>query len=256
MIRGECCGKNKKLYNLLGDKANEIFEESDIETPKMDISENREKNPDGLGIRRHYAVKELDDSSFSFEENKTDKNKNLTHIIRYEYDIKIKRIVTKHIIYPDTKKNINKYPVTYGNNIKILNCILGQKYMSLDGIQKFIYDTTSNNNLLTSKGSFYSWNKEIYNLLLNTEYKHIVSVKLSIQEVSLGKYCLIMINNSSNGFTACFNSLFIFLVILCFIYYNHLYYNYYIKVDCEENLFYLQIEQKYCQKIKNDVLLI
>ena len=44
--------------------------------------------------------------------------------------------------------------------------------MSLDSIQNFIYDTT-NNNLLTSKGSFYSWNKEIYNLLLGTEYKHI-----------------------------------------------------------------------------------
>ena len=44
--------------------------------------------------------------------------------------------------------------------------------MSLDSIQKFIYDTT-NNNLLASKGSFYSLNKEIYNLLLNTEYKHI-----------------------------------------------------------------------------------
>lgn len=112
------------------------------------------------------------DEIITIEENKTDKNKNLTPIIKYEYDIKIKRIVTKHIIYPDTKKNINKYPVTYGNNIKILNCILGQKYMSLDGIQKFIYDTTSNN-LLTSKGSFYSWNKEIYNLLLNTEYNYI-----------------------------------------------------------------------------------
>ena len=112
------------------------------------------------------------DEIITVEENKTEENKNLTPIIKYEYDIKIKRIVTKHIIYPDTKKNITKYPVTYGNSIKILNCILSQKYMSLDGIQNFIYDTT-NNNLLTSKGSFYSWNKEIYNLLLNTEYKHI-----------------------------------------------------------------------------------
>ena len=43
--------------------------------------------------------------------------------------------------------------------------------MSLDGIQNLIYAT--NNNLLTSKGSLYSWNKEICNLLLNTEYKHI-----------------------------------------------------------------------------------
>lgn len=112
------------------------------------------------------------DEVITIEENKTEENKNLTPIIKYEYDIEIKRKVTKYIIYPDTKKNITKYPVTYGNNIKILNCILGQKYMSLDGIQKFIYDTT-NNNLLTSKGSFYSWNKEICNLLLNTEYKHI-----------------------------------------------------------------------------------
>lgn len=44
--------------------------------------------------------------------------------------------------------------------------------ISLDGIQSFIYDTT-NNNLLTSKGSFYSLNKEIYNLLIDTEYKYI-----------------------------------------------------------------------------------
>ena len=112
------------------------------------------------------------DEIITIEENKTEKNKNLTPIIKYEYDIEIKRKVTKHIIYPDTKRNITKYPVTYGNNIKILNCILGQKYMSLDGIQKLIYDTTINN-LLTSKGSLYSWNNEIYNLLLNTEYKHI-----------------------------------------------------------------------------------
>ena len=112
------------------------------------------------------------DEIIAIEENKTEENKHLTPLIKYEYDIKIKRIVTKQIIYPDTKKNITKYPVTYGNNIKILNCMLGQKYMSLDGIQNFIYDTT-NNNFLTSKGSFYSWNKEIHNLLLETEYKHI-----------------------------------------------------------------------------------
>lgn len=70
-----------------------------------------------------------------------EENKNLVPIIKYEYDIKIKRIVTKHIIYPNTNKNITKYPVTYENDIKILNCILGQKYMSLDGIQNFIYNT-------------------------------------------------------------------------------------------------------------------
>lgn len=88
-----------------------------------------------------------------------EENKNLTPIIKYEYDIEIKRKVTKYIIYPNVKKNITKYPVIYGNNIKILSSILGQKYMSLDGIQNFIYDST-NSNLLTSKGSIYSWNKK------------------------------------------------------------------------------------------------
>ena len=52
------------------------------------------------------------------------------------------------------------------------------------------------------------------------------------------EYCFIIINNSSNGFTAFFLSLLIFLVIL--IYYNHLY-NYYNKFDCEKNLFYFTV---------------
>ena len=122
-------------------------------------------------IEEMIKNKEIDEV-ITIEENKTEENKDLVPIIRYEYDIEIRRIVTKHIIYPTKKQNITKYPVIYGNNIKIYNCILGQKYMSLDGIQNFIYDTT-NNNLLTSKGSFYSWNKEICNLLLNTEYQNI-----------------------------------------------------------------------------------
>ena len=39
--------------------------------------------------------------------------------------------------------------------------------MLLDGIQSFIYDST-NNKKLTSKGSFYAWNLDIYTKLLNT----------------------------------------------------------------------------------------
>lgn len=152
---------------------------------KKVITNNRNKSTKKQGGQHNHVGKTLTnekieemiknnevDEVITIEENKNSENKDLKPIIKYEYDIKIKRIVTKHIIYPDTKKNITKYPVTYGNNIKILNCILNQKYMSLDGIQNFIYDTT-NNNLLTSKGSFYSWNKEIYNLLLKTEYKQI-----------------------------------------------------------------------------------
>ena len=106
------------------------------------------------------------------EENKNELNKNYNPIIRYEYDVEIKRIVTKHIIYPDKPTNIEKYPVIYGNNIKVIECLLNQRYMSLDGIQAFIYDAT-NNSLITSKGSLYSWSKEIYNKLLNTEYMYI-----------------------------------------------------------------------------------
>lgn len=186
---------NKKIQELLLEierlKNNNNKDSSNSSKPsstngyKKVITNNRSKSAKRQGGQINHEGKTLTNAKIEemiqkgeideiiiHEENKNDKNKNLTPIIRYEYDIKIKRIVTKHIIYPNVNKNFTKYPVTYGNNIKILNCILGQKYMSLDGIQNFIYDTT-NNNLLTSKGSFYSWNKEIYNLLLNTEYKHI-----------------------------------------------------------------------------------
>ena len=147
---------------------------------KKTITNNRNKSTKKQGGQLNHKGTTLTNEKIEemIENNEIDEiitieeNKNLVPIIKYEYDIKIKRIVTKHIIYPDTNKNITKYPVIYGNDIKILNCILGQKYMSLDGIQNFIYNTT-NNNLLTSKGSLYSWNKEIYNLLLDTEYKHI-----------------------------------------------------------------------------------
>ena len=186
---------NKKIQELLLEierlKNNNNKNSSNSSKPsstngfKKVITNNRNKSTKKQGGQPNHKGKTLTnvkieemienneiDEIITIEENKTEENKNLTPIIKYEYDIKIKRIVTKHIIYPDVKKNITKYRVTYGNNIKILNCILGQKYMSLDGIQNFIYDTT-NNNLLTSKGSFYAWNKEIYNLLLDTEYKYI-----------------------------------------------------------------------------------
>ena len=90
------------------------------------------------------------------------------------------------------------------NTIKTIECLLNQKYMSLDGIQSFIYDST-NNKILTSKGSFYSWNKDIYNKLLDTEYKYIQtqllnSLVLNVDEspikISGKQYYL---HNISNG---------------------------------------------------------
>lgn len=152
---------------------------------KKVVTNNREKSKKKKGAQPNHEgttltnekIEELIstgeiDEVIVVEENKTEINKNLKPIIKYEYDIEIKRIVTKHLIYPDKVTNINYYPVTYGNNIKVIQCLLNQKYMSLDGIQSFLYDTT-NNKLLTSKGSFYSWNKDIYNILSTTEYAHI-----------------------------------------------------------------------------------
>lgn len=152
---------------------------------KKVVTNNREKSNRKKGAQPNHEGKTLTnqeiekminngeiDEIIVIEENKNENNKHLNPIIRYEYDIEIKRIVKKHVIYPDTQTNIKKYPVIYGNNIKVIECLLNQKYMSLDGIQSFIYDST-NNQLLTSKGSFYAWNKEIYNNLLSTEYNYI-----------------------------------------------------------------------------------
>ncbi len=152
---------------------------------KKVIINNRSKSSKKKGAQKNHNGKTLTnkeveelinrgevDEVITIEENKNDNNQSFTPVIRYEYDIKIKRIITKHIIYPDRPINISNYPVIYGNNIKTISCLLNQRYMSLDGIQAFIYDTT-NNQLLTSKGSFYAWNKEIYNKLLSTEYQYI-----------------------------------------------------------------------------------
>ena len=152
---------------------------------KRVITNNREKSNKKKGAQPNHKGKTLTneqietminngqiDEVIVVEENKNNDNKNLKPIIQYEYDVEIKRIVTKHVIYPEVKSNISHYPVTYGNNIKVIECLLNQKYMSLDGIQSFLYDAT-NNQLLTSKGSFYAWNKEIYNKLLSTVYAYI-----------------------------------------------------------------------------------
>ena len=118
---------------------------------KKVVTNNREKSSKKKGAQINHKgttltsekIEELISSGeiaevIVVEENKNENNKNLKPIIKYEYDIQIKRIVTKHLIYPDAKTNINYYPVTYGNNIKVIQCLLNQKYMSLDGIQAFI----------------------------------------------------------------------------------------------------------------------
>ena len=152
---------------------------------KKVITNNREKSNRKKGAQPNHEGKTLTNQDIEkminngeinevivIEENKNENNKYFNPIIRYEYDIEIRRIVKKHIIYPDVQTNIKNYPVVYGNNIKVIECLLNQKYMSLDSVQSFLYDST-NNQLLTSKGSFYAWNKDIYNKLLKTEYSYI-----------------------------------------------------------------------------------
>lgn len=152
---------------------------------KKVIVNSREKSCNKKGGQRNHQGKTLTNAEIEkmienkeidelivIEENKNENNKNLKPIIQYEYDIEIKRIVKKHIIYPDKSLNIRKIPVIYGNNVKAIECLLNQKYMSLDGIQAFIYDTVGNN-LKISKGSLYSWNANIANLFKTTEYEYI-----------------------------------------------------------------------------------
>lgn len=56
----------EKLYNVFGGKRNEEVEELDAKAIENVISKNRKKDG-GLGFRRLYDVKELENSSFSFK---------------------------------------------------------------------------------------------------------------------------------------------------------------------------------------------
>lgn len=133
---------------------------------KKVVTNNRSKSTRKQGGQKNHEGKTLTndkieemiqkgeiDEIITIEENKNDKSKIFSPIIKYEYDIK--RIVTKYIIYHNKSTNISNFSVIYGNNIKTIECLLNQKYMSLDGIQSFIYNAT-NNQILTSKGSFFT----------------------------------------------------------------------------------------------------
>lgn len=146
----------------------------------------------------------LVDEIIEIEENKNDSTKNNNPIITYEYDIKIKRIVTKHIYYPNNSHEVKK-PVQYGNNIKILCNILNMKYMSLDGIKSFLSQITKGA-INLSKGTLYNWNKEISNSLSMEKYKEIkdslmnslvINVDESPIKINGQQYYL---HNISNGY--------------------------------------------------------
>lgn len=152
---------------------------------KKVITNNREKTNRKRGGQKNHKGTTLTsdeieemikdgkiDEVITVEENKTEFNKNLKPIIMYEFDLKITKIVTKHIIYPDANTKLISSPVYYGNNIKIINNLLGMKNMSMDGIQSFISDVT-NGIMNISKGTLYSWNKSISDCFSKTEYEYI-----------------------------------------------------------------------------------
>ena len=58
----------EKLYNLLGDKTNEVFEKNDTKTNEENFSKNNENYSERFGFGRKYDVKGLDNSSFSLEQ--------------------------------------------------------------------------------------------------------------------------------------------------------------------------------------------
>lgn len=151
---------------------------------KKVIINNREKSNKKQGGQKGHkgttlTQKDVDkmisdgliDEVIEVEENKNNKTKNNKPIITYEYDIEIKRIVKKHIYYPENNFEIRK-PVIYGNNIKILSNMLNMRYMSFDGIKSFLSDITYGT-VTPSKGTLYNWNKEISNCLSIEKYENI-----------------------------------------------------------------------------------
>lgn len=185
---------------------------------KKTITNNREKSNKSKGGQKGHKGKTLTqediekmiedgkiDEVIEVEENKNEFNKNFNPIIRYEYDLKITKIVYKHIIYPDKPVNINSSPVVYGNNIKAMATLMFIKGASMDAVQSFVCSIT-NNLISPTKSTICNWIFNFGSLLHNTEYEHIKnellnSLVLNVDEspikVNGEQY---YIHNVSNGF--------------------------------------------------------
>ena len=175
----------ERLKNNSNKNSNNSGKPSSTNGYKKVILNNREKSNKKQGGQKNHKGTTLTkddidtmikngeiDEVIELIENKNENNENLKPIITYEYDIEIKRKIIKHIIYPDISTNIISSPVYYGNNIRTICNILEMKYMSIDGIKSFIKEIT-NNKINISKGTIYTWNKNIANILSETEYEKI-----------------------------------------------------------------------------------
>ena len=108
------------------------------------------------------------DRIITIEENKTKLTENNTPIVTYEIDIRIEKILVKHVYYPNEPQNIISSPVIYGENIKSLSALLYMKGSSLDAIKSSIEEITDKI-INPSKSSIYNWNHDLANALSDTE---------------------------------------------------------------------------------------
>lgn len=78
------------------------------------------------------------DRIITVEENKNKFTENNTPIVTYEIDIRIEKVLIKHIYYPNEPQNITSSPVIYGNNTKSLCALMYMKGSSYDAIKSFL----------------------------------------------------------------------------------------------------------------------
>ena len=149
---------------------------------KSDKKKGGQKGHKGTTLTKEIIDKMVDnkeiDEVITIEENKNELNKNNTPIITYEVDVQIKRVLIKHVYYPDEPQNIKSSPVIYGNNIKTLSSLMYIKGSSMDAIKALLNEMT-NNVLSPSKGTIYSWIYNLSNSLENSEYKTILKELLN-----------------------------------------------------------------------------
>lgn len=152
---------------------------------KKVITNNREKSekvPGGqIGHKGETLTKEkIDkmienkeiDEIITVEENKTKQTEKNTPIITYEIDIQIKKILIKHVYYPNEPQNISSSPVVYGETIKTLCALMYMKGSSFDAIKSCLNEIT-NHQFNPSKGTIYNWIHNLSEKLSEKEYETI-----------------------------------------------------------------------------------
>lgn len=139
-------------------------------------------------IEKLIADGEIDEVKI-IEIGKTEANKFLKPIIKYTYDLEIKKVVTKTIYYPNKEITVTKGKiVSYGDNIKTLSCLLNANYLSYDGIVQ-IFNHLTNNTINISKATTLSWNETLSNNLNpqieNIKTKLLNSLVLNVDETPI-----------------------------------------------------------------------